>query len=775
MRKFVTSRRHIWALFIAMLVMAAGSLGVSSAAFAFPESAHPYTNSFDDTWTYTVAGSPSSIEVTFSTDTETESGFDYIHIMDGSGVSIDGSPFDGRELAGVTVTVPGDTVQIRLTTDGSVTRYGFRVTDIVGTGAGFEFPESPHPYANGYDNTWTYTVAGSPSAIDVTFSSKTRTETCCDRIYIMDGDGFDIEGSPFAGDSLAGRTITVPGDTVQIRLTTDYSVTYYGFRVTSIEASDGTSGIDPDDPCSTTVAAPADVIFLFDTTGSMGGEISDAKANAISFANDLETNGVDYRLGLIEFRDIAVDGTMGLVNHGMTDTADGFRELVDPLSASGGGDYPESSIDAIKEAAVNLGLREDAAKIFILITDATPLLPPASGTRTSPEEALDLMNRHNITFFSVSPSDTTYDDMVAETGGQWWNISTGGDFTVILDSINDEIVLEARKPLASAGVDQSAGAGALVTLDGSDSSTVDSLISIESYLWEQLDGPTTVTLTDPASSRATFTMPADAAEGDVYTFQLTVSDSCGRSGTDTVAITVGSIAEGCVINLISPLDSDVLSHDGAGGQVNFIFTTCPTAASYMLNVNLSDMLTGAEIPLSIPLVPATSSGPFGGGTEGTPGFTTGFGMATFTVPFDLETWSGLAVYDWSWNVVPMSEDGTPIGSSNELGLKLQPIGSVSLTAPIDNANLSKDSSSVPRFSWELYSGADTYAMVLAHVSGLSFDWVGVYEDLILNAFPMDAATWASMPTGEWLWTVMGFDDKGAVVTPNFILYDFTVE
>jgi hypothetical protein len=50
----------------------------------------------------------------------------------------------------------------------------------------------------------------------------------------MDGGGNGIAESPFTGNSLAGQTVIVSGDTVKIRLVTDYSVTAWGFGVTAV-------------------------------------------------------------------------------------------------------------------------------------------------------------------------------------------------------------------------------------------------------------------------------------------------------------------------------------------------------------------------------------------------------------------------------------------------------------------------------------------------------------------------------------------------------------
>jgi len=115
-------------------------------------------------------------------------------------------------------------------------------------------PESAHNYTNNMDQTWTYTLAGSPSSINVTFDAQTKVETNYDYIYVQDKNGVNITGSPFTSTTLAGATKNVPGDTVKIRLTSDSSVVYYGFKVTAVIAG-GTPG-DTTAP-TTSVTAPA--------------------------------------------------------------------------------------------------------------------------------------------------------------------------------------------------------------------------------------------------------------------------------------------------------------------------------------------------------------------------------------------------------------------------------------------------------------------------------------------------------------------------------------
>ena len=91
------------------------------------ESPHNYDNSCTDVWSYKLDGA-SSLNVTFDAQTELEDGFDYLYILDGSGKEV--GKYTGKELAGKTVSVPGDTVQIRMASDKGNNAWGFKVTSV---------------------------------------------------------------------------------------------------------------------------------------------------------------------------------------------------------------------------------------------------------------------------------------------------------------------------------------------------------------------------------------------------------------------------------------------------------------------------------------------------------------------------------------------------------------------------------------------------------------------------------------------------------------------
>ena len=87
------------------------------------------------------------------------------------------------------------------------------------------YPESNHTYENNLDKTYTYKAEGATS-LDVTFSAQTEVETNIDYLY--------VNGTEYTGTELAGKTITINGDTLTIRLVSDASEGAYGFSIDSI-------------------------------------------------------------------------------------------------------------------------------------------------------------------------------------------------------------------------------------------------------------------------------------------------------------------------------------------------------------------------------------------------------------------------------------------------------------------------------------------------------------------------------------------------------------
>lgn len=89
-------------------------------------------------------------------------------------------------------------------------------------------------------------------------------------------------------------------------------------------------------------------------------------------------------------------------------------------------------------------------------------------------------------------------------------------------------------PVANAGFDQSAKAGASVSLDGTASYDPDG--TINAWLWSQVSGPNTATISNSTSPVA---VVGNLIAGS-YVFKLQVTDNTSATAIDTVAVTVTS-------------------------------------------------------------------------------------------------------------------------------------------------------------------------------------------------------------------------------------------
>jgi hypothetical protein len=111
-----------------------------------------------------------------------------------------------------------------------------------------------------------------------------------------------------------------------------------------------------------------------------------------------------------------------------------------------------------------------------------------------------------------------------------------------------------QPPTANAGANQSVNEGAAVTLTGSGT---DGDGTIAGYLWTQTAGPS-VTLTGATTATATFTAPQVTAD-TLLSFQLTVTDNLGATGSATVNVTVKNVAVALPDLAITALTAPVTS------------------------------------------------------------------------------------------------------------------------------------------------------------------------------------------------------------------------
>jgi hypothetical protein len=147
-----------------------------------------------------------------------------------------------------------------------------------------------------------------------------------------------------------------------------------------------------------TVTTPAippkpDIVFLIDTTGSMGGVIANVQANANTILNDVADAQPDAQFAVAEYRD-AGDTPPFEVQQNMTGNQTAVTNGLNALVAGGGGDAPEDGINGLFQVATGaVAFRPGSARIVLLIGDAPshdPSLGHSLGSAISALQAADI-------------------------------------------------------------------------------------------------------------------------------------------------------------------------------------------------------------------------------------------------------------------------------------------------------------------------------------------------------------------------------------------------
>lgn len=128
-------------------------------------------------------------------------------------------------------------------------------------------------------------------------------------------------------------------------------------------------------PAPTQISLPLDFVFIIDATGSMGSYISQVIANVQTFVENMQAQGIDGRYAFAKYGDInpSEGGDAPVITSPVfyTDAAAFTAALSSsPGSTWGGGDLPESGLEAILTTLVDLTFRPGADKRMVLLTDA---------------------------------------------------------------------------------------------------------------------------------------------------------------------------------------------------------------------------------------------------------------------------------------------------------------------------------------------------------------------------------------------------------------------
>jgi len=112
-----------------------------------------------------------------------------------------------------------------------------------------------------------------------------------------------------------------------------------------------------------------DLMFVVDTTGSMGDELEYLKVEIADVINRISEN-INVRTSVNFYRD---EGDQYVVKyHAFNTDANAVQEIVKQQSADGGGDYEEAVHTALYNAVYDHAWETDSVKIMFLVLDAPP-------------------------------------------------------------------------------------------------------------------------------------------------------------------------------------------------------------------------------------------------------------------------------------------------------------------------------------------------------------------------------------------------------------------
>jgi len=358
-------------------------------------------------------------------------------------------------------------------------------------------------------------------------------------------------------------------------------------------------------------AAPAraDVLFAFDTTGSMGPVLSSAKTNALGIMSDLAVLIPDIQFGVVDFRDYPISplGDPGdwayMLRQPMTSNRTAVETAINATNHGGGSDGPEAYSRVLYESYSDssIGWRADSRRFVLVFGDNVPhdnnlneriVSPPRNpgGTwcnRSDPcyldpgrdgaigtgddldlQSVLDTMRDRRITLVFVvggSGSSDWHDTVVAywKQWASWTNV--GGDAVSLSDAA--DLPAAIRDLISSAG--SRIGRLALETNPSSYQS------------WITSAPPAYTDLTIPPGGRTVtfdiaFRVPAGTPLGTNHTFQVRAVGDGAVYAEQTVSISVPRDCPGAspTATLTPPRPSATPTHTPSATWTPIV---CPSA------------------------------------------------------------------------------------------------------------------------------------------------------------------------------------------------------
>lgn len=186
------------------------------------------------------------------------------------------------------------------------------------------------------------------------------------------------------------------------------------------------------------VKGVADIVFLVDSTGSMRPCIDQLRASIAQFCEQLSSGNqaVDWRARVVGFRDRDADGERWIIGQGhpFVSTASELQTQLTVLQPEGGGDDPESGLDALWVVAHETPWRPLGAahRTIVVLTDQPPKpsMHPETVPADQPNDVYAVgqyLAEQHIKVLIWAPNCSEWDLLGKVPGSQFNDVARGGD------------------------------------------------------------------------------------------------------------------------------------------------------------------------------------------------------------------------------------------------------------------------------------------------------------------------------------------------------------
>lgn len=183
---------------------------------------------------------------------------------------------------------------------------------------------------------------------------------------------------------------------------------------------------------SSGVGMPVDYVFCIDISGSMGGYLDAVRNNVDDFINSRAAAGENARFSFTTYSDVVTLGaTEPLSSSGFYTDPDAFEAALDGVHLLGGGDTPESGLEALQQIRA-LPFRPGAFREVVMITDATVhSLEDGTGSLNTVEGTIADLSADGIRVTIAGPDapDPRLLSISAGTGGSYHGINDPSFFS----------------------------------------------------------------------------------------------------------------------------------------------------------------------------------------------------------------------------------------------------------------------------------------------------------------------------------------------------------